>query len=317
MTALTPIYIVVGLMPLALAWRAARDPARPRPFAAASFWGLLATIFIAGDWLPPVLVGAMVVVMALLAGFGGVVRPAARDERAAQREADAWRLGNALFVPALCIPLVTVVFVIGFKTCAMFGWPLVAENQVTQISLAVGCLAGLILALSYTRATPLHALNASGDLLDAIGWAVVLPIVLAALGAVFTAAGAGEAIAEIVSKLVPTDNRLACVLAYALGMAAFTMVMGNAFAAFPVMTAGIGLPLLVGRHGADPASMSALGMLSGYCGTLMTPMAANFNIVPAALLELRDQNAVIKAQVPTALMLLACNVVLMYFIVFR
>lgn len=31
-------------------------------------------------------------------------------------------------------------------------------------------------------------------------------------------------------------------------------------------------------------------MLSGFCGTLMTPMAANFNIVPAALLELSDRN---------------------------
>ena len=62
--------------------------------------------------------------------------------------------------------------------------------------------------------------------------------------------------------------------------------------------------------------MCAIGMLSGFCGTLMTPMAANFNIVPAALLELRDEYGVIKAQVPTALLLLATNVVLMYFLVF-
>jgi uncharacterized membrane protein len=83
------------------------------------------------------------------------------------------------------------------------------------------------------------------------------------------------------------------------------------------MTAGIGLPLLVTLHGADAASMAAIGMLSGYCGTLMTPMAANFNIVPAALLELRDPNAVIRAQIGTAVPLLACNILLMYFIIFR
>ena len=35
--------------------------------------------------------------------------------------------------------------------------------------------------------------------------------------------------------------------------------------------------------------IGAIGMLAGFCGTLMTPMAANFNIVPAALLELKDQ----------------------------
>jgi uncharacterized membrane protein len=100
-------------------------------------------------------------------------------------------------------------------------------------------------------------------------------------------------------------------------MAVFTMIMGNAFAAFPVMTAGIGLPLIVHRFGGDPTVMAAIGMLSGFCGTLMTPMAANFNIVPTALLELPDENAVIKVQIPTALLLLAANILLMNFLVFR
>jgi uncharacterized membrane protein len=93
--------------------------------------------------------------------------------------------------------------------------------------------------------------------------------------------------------------------------------MGNAFAAFPVMTAGIGLPIIVGRFGGNPEIMAAIGMLSGFCGTLMTPMAANFNIVPVALLELPDQYAVIKAQIPTAVPLLLVNILLMYFLVFR
>ena len=56
----------------------------------------------------------------------------------------------------------------------------------------------------------------------------------------------------------------------------------------------------------------AVGMFSGYCGTLMTPMAANFNIVPAALLELPDKNAVIKIQVATAIPLLMANIAIMY-----
>jgi uncharacterized membrane protein len=134
---------------------------------------------------------------------------------------------------------------------------------------------------------------------------------------VFAATGVGEAVSAIATQFIPVDNRFVVVLAYALGMAGFTMVMGNAFAAFPVMTAGIGLPLLVQGHGADAASLAAIGMLSGYCGTLMTPMAANFNLVPAALLELKDPYGVIRMQIGTALPLLACNVALMYVIVFR
>lgn len=113
------------------------------------------------------------------------------------------------------------------------------------------------------------------------------------------------------------DLKLIAVLVYCIGMALFTMVMGNAFAAFPVMTGGIGVPILIGMHHGDPAIMAAIGMFSGYCGTLLTPMAANFNMVPAALLELPDKNAVIKAQAPTALVLLAVNIVLMYVLMFR
>ena len=111
--------------------------------------------------------------------------------------------------------------------------------------------------------------------------------------------------------------RFAAVAMYCIGMALFTIIMGNGFAAFPVIAGGIGIPALVGRYGADPAVMAAIGMFSAYCGTLMTPMAANFNIVPAALLELPDKNAVIKAQIPTALPLLAANIVLLYFLMNR
>jgi uncharacterized membrane protein len=73
------------------------------------------------------------------------------------------------------------------------------------------------------------------------------------------------------------------------------------------------VPLLIGRYGGDPAVVGAVGMLAGFCGTLMTPMAANFNIVPAALLELKNQYGVIKAQIPTAIPLLIANVLILYF----
>jgi uncharacterized membrane protein len=100
-------------------------------------------------------------------------------------------------------------------------------------------------------------------------------------------------------------------------MALLTMAMGNAFAAFPVIAGGIGMPFLVSVHGADPAPLAAIGMLSGYCGTLMTPMAANFNLVPVALLDLADRNAVIRAQIPTAIPLLAGNLILLGLLCFR
>jgi len=190
-------------------------------------------------------------------------------------------------------------------------------SKLTLIALGLSATVALIAALVLTRARPIYGLTEGRRLLDALGWAVALPILLATLGSVFADTGVGKAIASIVSMVIPTESRLACLLAYGLGMVALTTIMGNAFAAFPMMTAGVGLPLLVTRHGADPAALGAIGMLTGYCGTLLTPMAANFNIVPAVLLELRDPNGVIRAQWPTALVLLATNLVIMYVVVFR
>jgi uncharacterized membrane protein len=87
------------------------------------------------------------------------------------------------------------------------------------------------------------------------------------------------------------------------------------------MTAAVGLPVVVHQFGGSPAVVCAIGMLSGFCGTLMTPMAANFNVVPANLLELPDRdapfNAVIRTQIPTALPLLAANILLMWWLAFR
>jgi uncharacterized membrane protein len=45
-------------------------------------------------------------------------------------------------------------------------------------------------------------------------------------------------------------------------------------------------------------------------------MAANFNLVPAALLDKKSRYGSIKAQIPTAIPLLACTIVLMYVLAF-
>ena len=66
-----------------------------------------------------------------------------------------------------------------------------------------------------------------------------------------------------------------------------------------------------------PAPLFAIAMLSGFCGTLCTPMAANFNLVPPALLEMRDKDAQIKVQIPTAAALLSVNVAFMLIFPFR
>jgi uncharacterized membrane protein len=217
---------------------------------------------------------------------------------------------------ALLIPVVTVAIALGGERIALGSTRLFDGASLTLVGVSVASLVALASAMRVTRAPRAAPLTEGRRLLDTIGWAALLPMLLATLGGVFSATGVGDAIASLTTASIPEESRLACVLAYGLGMVVFTVIMGNAFAAFPVMTAGVGLPLLITTHGADPAILGAIGMLTGYCGTLMTPMAANFNVVPAALLELDDPHGVIRAQLPTALVLLGTNLALMYWLAF-
>jgi uncharacterized membrane protein len=323
------------MMKLAYVWwlaalvlaAAAFFDARARRWGNALFWALLAVVFAGGDAilaaeaagnrLPVQLTGVAVVVLALLAGTGVMRRAPVAAGGEAQRETSALRLGHRLFGPALMIPAVTTLLILASPYLVVGEWRLLPAESATVPALALGCLVAALYALRVTRSPTGQALAESSRLLDQLSWAVVLPMLLAALGRVFEHTGVGAAVAALIGGLIPTDSLLACTVAYGLGMILFTMIMGNAFAAFPVMTAGIGLPLLIRQHGGDPAVVGALGMLTGYCGTLLTPMAANFNIVPAVLLELKDNYGVIRAQAVTAVLLAVTNITLMYWLAFR
>jgi uncharacterized membrane protein len=309
------VYYVLGAYLAWLAWQAARDRTNPRRATSAAFWLLLALLFLFGEHLPRAVVGGAVLVLTSLVGFGGVRSGRHTVDEAAER-AGAERHGHRILIPVLLIPAITLVGVLLLSRVRFGEHFLFEPKQATLISLVLSCLVAVAAALLITREKLPAAVTEGRRLLEAIGWAALLPLLLAMLGGVLTQAGVGAALAGLVQSNIPVDSRWVAVVAYGAGMTGLTMVMGNAFAAFPVMTAGVGLPLLVKLHGADPAILGAIGMLTGYCGTLMTPMAANFNIVPVALLGLPDQHAVIKAQIPTAIPLFLANLVLMYFLAF-
>jgi uncharacterized membrane protein len=273
--------------------------------------------FLAGSRLPNLVNGLLAIAMVVVMAVGKLGGAPPEASTRAEREASARRWGNALFVPALTIPLVTVAGTFAFKHIAVGGTPLVDPKQVTLVSLGLATIVALVVGIAMLRPTPAVPMTEARRLMDAVSWAAVLPQMLAALGAMFALAGVGPIVAGVLQRWIPLDTRFAVVATYTIGMALFTSIMGNAFAAFPVLTAGIGLPLIVGHFGGNVVIMAAVGMVSGFCGTLMTPMAANFNIVPAALLELPDENAVIKVQIPTGLLLLAVNTAIMYVFVFR
>jgi uncharacterized membrane protein len=318
MITLQPLYLTTGILLAYFGWQQARNRARPHRHRDGLFLGLLSLLFLFGDNLPTWLVGLLVLCLGGLAGLLGAARPGgSRPGDAEARKAGAKRLGNLLFALALLMPLLTLLGVLFLKPLRVHGQPLFEPAGATLLCLGLGCALALFFALLLTGRRLRDALDAGGGLFGELGWTATLPLLLSTLGGVFAAAGVGGALADLLQALLPLHHRSVAVTTYAMGMALLTMIMGNAFAAFPVLTAGIGVPILVRVHHADPAPLAALGMLSGYCGTLLTPMAANFNLVPAALLSLREENAVIKAQAPAALTLLAVNIVLLHLLLFR
>jgi uncharacterized membrane protein len=312
------IYWLCGAFFFIVGVQIARDPDHPKRWTNAAFWCLLGASLCAGNSVPSWALGAAVIALALLAGFGLTGAGHVHTTSAAEREASAARLRNLLFVPALTIPAVTVLVSVGGGRLVIGGHPLLVPGSQTLVGLGVATIAALIVGWIVLRPkNPAVAFTEGRRLLESIGWAALLPQMLSTLGLLFTQAGVGTQVGVIVHHVVPEHSRVLAVIAYALGMAVFTLIMGNAFAAFPIMTAAVGWPILVQQMGAQPAPMFAIGMLAGFCGTLCTPMAANFNLVPPALLEMRDTYAQIKVQIPTALALLVVNICFMLIFPFR
>ena len=311
------LYTLAGAMFAAFALLSALDGKNPKRLGNAAFWGLMALSLVGGDFIGDFGNGLLVLGLAGLAGFGFIGRSHPPTTSDVEREAWSGKLGNKLFLPALIIPATALIgtLIYNYTPAGGFGW--IEAKRETYVFLGLGVLLAIGTIFAWLRPPAIAPLQEGRRLIDAIGWAAVLPQMLAALGVLFAAAGIGDIIGALTGMVIPKGNILATVLVFALGMALFTMIMGNAFAAFPVMIAAIGAPLLIQAYGGDPAVVGAVGMLAGFCGTLMTPMAANFNLVPAALLELKDQYGVIRAQILTALPLLAVNILILYFAAFR
>lgn len=292
-------YIMIGLFMGITMVFTLKDKQHKTRIGTALFWGILAVIFMAGNYIPSMIVGVLVVIIAILSATKQINIGTLKQLDETFTTLKAEKLGLKIFIPSLSIAIIAM---------------LVAQFTPFSGTVAIGISAvcALIIAFVITKAKPKELLEDTNRTYQSIGSFAILPQLLASLGVLFTSAGVGDKIASIISNVIPSGNALIGVITYCVGMALFTMIMGNAFAAFAVITVGIGAPFVF-AVGGDPIICGTLALTAGYCGTLLTPMAANFNMLPAALLEMKDKNGVIKAQAPIALMLLAVHIVLMYF----
>lgn len=305
------LYVLCGLVCFYSVYATLKDKKHPSRIATALFWGLLGIIFtfsrIGLLWgnknifIKDIYIGYAILVLTLLSASKKVKIGKFKESTEEFKKAASKKVGNSIFIPALTLAIVT--FAVAQIWTKQLG---------SLVALGIAAVVSAILALVITKGKSSDMAEDGRRLLEIVGPVNILPQLLAALGAVFTAAGVGTVISNGIKGVIPQGNILMGVIAYCVGMALFTMIMGNAFAAFAVITAGIGVPFVIALGG-NPVVVAALGLTAGYCGTLLTPMAANFNIVPTAILEMKDKRyGVIKYQAPVALIMLVIHIVLMY-----
>ncbi len=294
------LYIVMGLICIYTGAKNGLDKTNKTRVGTAIFWILLGIILGFGKWIPSKVNGALIILMTLPAILNKVGIGEKNPISQEKINAFAEKMGLKLFIPALSMGFFAIMF--AFTSLGAL------------VGIGFGVFVAIILLMCFSKEnTPKVFLNEAADTLSILGPLSLMPILLASLGAIFEKAGVGEVISNIIGKIIPEGNVNVGIVIFALGMVIFTMIMGNAFAAITVMLVGVASPFVL-KYDANPVVVGMIGLTAGYCGTLLTPMAANFNILPIAMLDMKDRFGVIKNQLIPAFLLLIFQII--YMIIF-
>ena len=293
---LNVVWVIIGLITIYAGIKNLLDKENPSRVGTAVFWCSFGIVCGFGSWLPAKVSGVLVLIMCLPPIFKKVKIGKTDNPTKEHTEQQFKKIGMKIFVPAFSVAVCSLFF-------ALFS------NMSSMVAITVGVIVAMILLMAFDakQNKPAVFLNDSERFLGITGPLSMLPQLLGCLGGVFTAAGVGDVIAQLVEKIVPKGNVNIGIIVYAIGMVLFTMLMGNAFAAITVMTVGIGAPFVL-AYGANPVVIGMLALTCGYCGTLLTPMAANFNILPVAILNMKDRWGAIKNQVLVAIFMLVFQI---------
>ncbi|MBI4751565.1 MAG: DUF979 family protein [Acidobacteria bacterium] len=313
------IYLIIAITLIAISVIIITTPGRRHRLANAGYWALLGGIFFLPEKIPYggyAIIGIGVAILVMLDACG-IIRPASirvelPPDPSQSRQTEAHpaqaslpglssKIPTAILWPVLAIPVIT------FAVAFIYRWIGRDSSTGALIGLGVSGLVAMGIAYWVTSQRLVELAEAGAKLTEEIGPLNILPQLLAALGTLFTSAGVGTLLAGYFSSCIPANHPFLAGIVYFAAMTFFTAIMGNSFAAFAVITVGIGIPLVILPFSLDPAFVAILGLTAGSCGTLLSPMAANFNLLPAYLYEMKNPYGIIQAQWKFALGLWGCH----------
>ena len=173
-------YVMVGLMMILTMIYTLKDKKHKTRYGTAAFWGIF------GQFIPAEVVGGLIIVIAILSGFNQVNMGTIKQLDNTFSRVKAEKIGLKIFLPSLVIAFVAL-----------------AIAQFTPISgvaaIGISAVAALILTLIITRCSVSEVVEDSDRMLQSVSSTAILPQLLAALGALFTAAGVGDIISNMIS----------------------------------------------------------------------------------------------------------------------
>ena len=174
------LYLVIGLVSIYTGVKNLKDKENTSPIGTAIFWCTMGIVIAFGRWIPNTINGAIIILMTIppilkKVKIGKVSAPTAEEtHRAFEKN------GMKVFIPSLAIGVSAICFALFTKLGALVG-------------VGFGVAVAMILLMIYSKEnTPKVFLADAERLLTVVGPLSTLPMLLASLGAIFTAAGVGN-----------------------------------------------------------------------------------------------------------------------------
>lgn len=233
-------YMVVGCIFIATAVSAYRNIDDNRKYGAASFWIILAVLFMLGKYIPNKINGLLVLALGVLSFMKtvniGDIEQISQDFRDEQSD----RIGFKIFIPSVFIAIGAFLFSFVLPKVA----PGVSAGVLGYIAIGLSAACGLIATFIITKTKPKGVMNDATRLMRTMGSFSILPQLLSALGVVFTTAGVGSLIATLLGKtLFLMETSLQVLLLTVLVWPSLLLLWGMLLLHLPLLQLELGFHL--------------------------------------------------------------------------